>query len=447
MLGDASGLTKATRKGSKDLGALGNASKKLNGILKGAFVGFSIAGVTSQLFDFAKAASEDVQGSRLLAQSLANNVKGGEKFSGQVEDLISKLSVMAAVTDDEIRPAFGYLVRATKSVGKSSKLMSVALDLAAGSGVSVQAAASALGRAYNGNLTALNKLVPGIKKLKNPLGEVEKRFKGMAKIQGENDPFLQMTILADEAKEEIGKALLPEIKKFAKYLQSEKGNKLITDVVASIKELVRQGIKLGKWVVDNKQTLLVFGGLLAGLKVTSAAINGYKTLLTVWQGLAKASKLIKAPATGGDFIGPLKPGAKKNPKIDPTLVGGKVPKLPKLLKVGGILGTAAAILSIPSSSTGDTPEARKKRISDRDAYLKTTTAPGAGKGTYLRPIGANVTKPNDGNLKIGGTSITYKVVIENNNNTKITGREIVAEIKAEARRRGLTSGVWNLGQL
>jgi hypothetical protein len=457
MLGDASGLSKATRKGSKDLGALGNASKKLNGILKGAFVGFSIAGVTSQLWEFAKAASEDVQGSRLLAQSLANNVKGGEKYSGQVEELISRLSVMAAVTDDEIRPAFGYLVRATKSVGKSSKLMSVALDLAAGSGVSVEAAASALGRAYNGNYTALNKLVPGIKKLKNPLAEVEKRFKGMANIQGENDPFKQMTILADEAKEEIGKALLPEIKKFAKYLQSAEGNKMITEVVASIKDLVKEGVKLGKWVADNKDTLLAFGTVLAGLKVTSLTINGYKTLLTVWQGLAKASKLIRPPADGGVGLpqGPVAPGGKT-----PTVVGGKALK-------GGVKGTfavgaptvvaaaGAAAVAVYGSTMVDlfnndrkafakevkAQVARAKAFSPNGMYSATDLlvggAGGINRGAPINPGAAG------GNM----SNVTYKVVIENNNNTKITGREIVDAIKNEARRRGLTSGVWNLGQL
>lgn len=455
MLGDASGLTKATRKGSKDLGALGNASKKLNGVLKSAFVGFSIAGVTSQLWEFSKAASEDVQGSRLLQQSLANNVKGGAKFSGQVEELISRLSVMAAVTDDEIRPAFGYLVRSTKSVEKSSKLMGVALDLAAGSGVSVQAAASALGRAYNGNVTALNKLVPGVKKLKDPLAEVEKRFKGMAEIQGTNDPFMQMTILADEAKEEIGKVLLPEIKKFATYMQTAEGKKLIEDVVTSIKDLVREGIKLGKWVIDNKQTFIVFGGVLAGLKVTQATIAGYQTLLTVWQGLAKASKLITAPNVGGVGVpqGPVKPGGKAPTVAKPTAGGVK-----GTFAVGAptvVAAAGAAAVAVYGSTMVDLFNKdrklfanevkrqvdRAKAFSPQGIYSATDLLVGGTGGVNRgKPINPGA---GGGNM----ANVTYKVVIENNNNTKITGREIVEAIKAEARRRGQTSGVWNLGSL
>jgi hypothetical protein len=46
-----------------------------------------------------------------------------------------------------------------------------------------------------------------------------------------------------------------------------------------------------------------------------------------------------------------------------------------------------------------------------------------------------------------GGNITYEIKIENNNNAKISGREIIDAIKQEARRRGKSSGVWNLGTL
>lgn len=446
MLGDASGLSKATRKSSKELGALGKASNKLSGILKGAFVGFSIAGVTSQLIDFAKAASEDVQGSRLLTQSLANNVKGGAEFSGQVEDLISKMSVMAAVTDDELRPAFAYLVRSTKSVDKSSKLMSVALDLAAGSGISVEAAASALGRAYNGNLTALNKLVPGVKKLKDPLGEVEKRFKGMAEIQGENDPFLQMTILADEAKEEIGKALLPEIKKLAKYLQSEQGSKLINEVVTSIKDLVTEGLKLSKWVLDNKQTFIVFGGVLAGLKVTTATISGFKTLKTIWEGLAKASKLIKAPdLTGGVGLpqGAVQPGGNL-----PTAVGGT--KTKGGLKIAApsaavtVAAAGAAAVAVYGSTMVDLFNNDRKafanEVKEQVKRAKAYSPNGVYSATDLLVGGASgVARGGVPNLGGGNMSTvsnnTYNIKIDN---PRLTGAEIAAAIKKYNRQQGKT---------
>lgn len=461
MLGDASGLTKATRKGSKDLGAMGNASKKLSGILKGAFIGFSIAGVTSQLLEFSKAAAEDVRSSQLLSKTLENNIKGGAKYSAQVEDTIAQMSVMAAVTDDELRPSFAFLVKSTKSVEKSTKLMGIALDVAADSGISAEAASKALGKAYNGNLTALYKLYPALKKVKDPIAALEKQVKGMAALKGDNDPFGQMSILVNEAKEDIGKVLLPEIKKFAKYLRSEKGNKMITDVVSSIKDLVREGIKLGKWAMDNKGTLLGIAGVIAGLQVTNMAINSYRTLKTVWLGLAKAGKLISAPNVGGAGLPAAVPG--KGGKVGgkaPTVVGGKPGKGGGLKFAApsaavAVSAAATAAVAVYGSTMVDLFNKDRKafanEVKSQVARAKAYSPGGVYSATDLLVGGAGgVKRGAPVNPGAGGgnmANVTYKVVIENNNNTKITGREIIESIKAEARRRGQTSGVWNLGSL
>jgi hypothetical protein len=362
---------------------------------------------------------------------------------------------MAAVTDDEIRPSFAYLVKSTKSVEKSTKLMGLALDVAADSGINAEAASKALGKAYNGNYTALFKLYPALKKVKDPLAALEKQVKGMAKLQGDNDPFGQMTILVGEAQEEIGKVLLPEIKKFAKYLQSAEGNKLITDVVTSIKDLVREGIKLGKWVADNKDTLLVFGGILAGLKVSAMTISGYRTLKTVWEGLAKASKLIKPPATGGDFIGATAPKGSGVPagKAATKTKGGF--KLAAPTAAVTVAAAGAAAVAVYGSTMVDLfnndRKAFAKEVKAQVARAKAYSPMGVYSATELLVGGAGSVKRGAAiNPGAGGgnmSNVTYKVVIENNNNTKITGREIIDEIKAEARRRGKTSGVWNLGSL
>lgn len=449
LLGDASGLTKATRKGSKDLGLLGNASKKMSGVLKGALAGISFAALTNQLVDLAKAASDDAQGQAILAKSIENNVKGGAKLTAGVEDLIAQMSIMAAVTDDEIRPAFGYLVRATKSVDKSSRLMSVALDLAAGSGVSVQAAASALGRAYNGNLTALNKLVPGVKKLKDPLGEVEKRFKGMAKIQGDNDPFKQMSIMADEAKEEIGKVLLPEIKKLAKYLQSPEGKKMIEQTTSALKDLVKEGIKIAKWAVDNKGTLAAIGSVILGLKVGTSVINSYKTLKTIWEGLVKAGKLIKPPVTGTPEVSvptggtpggktPIPTGTPKTPK-------GGLKFAPPSAAVT-VSAAATAAVAVYGSTMVDLYKNDKKKFADtvkaQIARAKAYSSNGYYSASELLVGGASGTKTG-APINFGGSNLstiskdTYNIKIEG---AKLTGEQIVALLRKYSSKRGKSAG-------
>jgi len=67
------------------------------------------------------------------------------------------------VVDDKLRPALATAVRATGDLAKGQSLLRLALDVSAGTGKDVAVVTGALSKAFNGNQTALKKLVPGIK--------------------------------------------------------------------------------------------------------------------------------------------------------------------------------------------------------------------------------------------------------------------------------------------
>lgn len=231
------------KKAAGQADSFGKASKKVSGVVKAAWAGvafLAFGAVGDAIKEVTKAAADDAKSQRILAGVVANNIKGSQKYTAQIEEQIGAWQLMAAVQDDEIRPAYGYLIRATKSVAKSNKLMQTSLDLAAGAHIDVKAAASALGRAYNGNLTALNKLVPGVKNLKDPLAEVQRRFKGLAEIEGKNDPFMKINIVMDEFKEKLGTAVLPLVQQFADYMASPEFQKSLDGIVAKVQ-------KFGEW--------------------------------------------------------------------------------------------------------------------------------------------------------------------------------------------------------
>lgn len=434
IAGNYKKLAQATKGANAQMKGMAKSSVSMSKIMKASFAGISLLGLTKQLVDLAKAASEDEQGMRLLAKSIENNVPGGKKYTAQVEEMISKLSIMAAVTDDQIRPAFGYLIRATKSVSKSSKLMTVALDLAAGSGVSVEMAASALGRAYNGNYTALNKLVPGIKKLKNPLAEVEKRFKGMAKIQGDNDPFKQMTIMADEAKEEIGKVLLPEFKKFSQFLQTDQGKKYIQDTVEAIKELVKKAVELGKWAAENKDALIAIGVAIKTWQISNAVINSWKTLSTIWSGM-KSPTVPGIPTAGGTG------------KTPGGVIQYKQPAGPKAPGAGG----AAGLASLPAVLAGSAAlitgmkamsyygDKGRQNVIDDIKRAQTEYGKFYSPTEFLLATG----KKQTANIAAGGSNmapITVPAPIVKVEVNPITGASVTKLLKNEASRRGTTVG-------
>lgn len=107
IAGNYKRLAQATKGANAQMKGMAKSSVSMSKIMKASFAGISLLGLTKQLVDLAKAASEDEQGMRLLAKSIENNVPGGKRYTAQVEEMISKLSIMAAVTDDQIRPAFG----------------------------------------------------------------------------------------------------------------------------------------------------------------------------------------------------------------------------------------------------------------------------------------------------------------------------------------------------
>lgn len=423
IAGSYKALSKATRGAKAELDGLAGKSKATANVMKKAFVGLGLVGVTKSLIDMAKAASEDDQGVRLLAQSMKNNVKGQAALKAGVESTITSLSMMAAVTDDEIRPAFAYLIRSTKSVKTSTGLMKVALDLAAGAHVSVGAAASALGRAFNGNLTALNKLAPGIKKLKDPIGEVAKRFKGMAAIQGQNDPFKLMQITADEAKESIGRVLLPEIKRLAIWLQSKEGQKAVKETTDAIIELVKQATKLAKWAIDNKEIVIAFGIALKTWQISASVIDSWKTIAGIWSKMKKPDVSL----TGG------KPTV--SPNQYPKPIGPKAPMRPGRLVPEGFAGFnaglsgLATIAALKGASYSDPRNVRRDIANARREY-----------GQFYSPTEFLLATGKKGvsNIAAGGSNMSTAGIV-NFNITIPNGdpRAIVTELQKLARRKGV----------
>lgn len=205
---DDTGLKKA----QKQFGGLG---KSLKGALGAAAIGAAVVGVTKVLGDAAKAATQDAKSQALLATQLRTTTAASDSQISAVEEQISKMSMLAGVADDDIRPAFAQLVRATGDVGSATALTNTALDIAAAKGVSVTAAATALGKAAQGSTGALAKLGVNVKGVSDPLAEAQKQFAGAAAAAGNADPFARLTVIFGELKESLGRAVLPLVQAFA----------------------------------------------------------------------------------------------------------------------------------------------------------------------------------------------------------------------------------------
>ena len=141
---------------------------KVGDFAKKAGAAFAIAGAAAAayagklLVDGVKAAIEDEAAQAKLATTLQNVTGATNSQIAAVEAQILKTSLLTGKTDDELRPSFDRLVRSTKDVEEAQKLQALALDIAAGSGKSLEAVSNALAKGYEGNTAALGKLGVGI---------------------------------------------------------------------------------------------------------------------------------------------------------------------------------------------------------------------------------------------------------------------------------------------
>ena len=97
-----------------------------------------------------------------LATTLQNVTGATDAQIAAVESQILQTSLLTGLTDDQLRPSFERFVRATKDSDEALKLQKVAIDVAAGSGKSLEAVTNAMSRAAEGNTTALGKLGVGL---------------------------------------------------------------------------------------------------------------------------------------------------------------------------------------------------------------------------------------------------------------------------------------------
>ena len=262
-----SGLRKA-QKGFNSLG------KTIRNALGAVGLGVSFAALTRQLSESAKAAAADAKSQGLLATALKNTVGASNEQIASVEKSISAMESMAAVADDTIRPAFAQLARATGDVGKATELTNLALDVAAGTGRDVNSVAIALGRAYNGNTTALQRLGVNVKGVSDPMAVLAKQFAGSAEAAANLDPYQRLQIVFGNLQEDIGRALLPYLNELADYFASEQGQQALGEFADNVAELGTSMFELAGAIVDTGVIDLLADFLNISAKIAKLDFGG-----------------------------------------------------------------------------------------------------------------------------------------------------------------------------
>jgi len=316
LLADVDNFTKNLNKADNEVTTFGG---KVSEFGKKAGLAFAAAGAAAVAYagklaiDGVQSAIADAAAQQKLALTLENVTGATEAQIAATEDYITKTSLAFGVTDDELRPSLERLARATGDVEKAQKLQTIAIDVAAGSGKSLEAVTNAMARAAEGNTASLGRLGIGLSKtelatmsMEQITAKLAQTFEGQASakadtFQGKMD---RLKIAFDEGKETVGGYILnaitpmvetivnkviPAISEFTSNL----GEKLapVMKIIQPIINGVRSAFNsVRNALADNNEQLQPFYDFMVGIfnfaKDFLAPIIG-KTLGLAFQSLGK----------------------------------------------------------------------------------------------------------------------------------------------------------------
>ena len=254
------------KKAIKEFKQLETTSEKAQFAIKKAAVpaAAALGALTVAMGDAVKAAMEDEKSQQMLARQLKATTGATDDQIKSVEKYITAQGRNLGITDDQLRPALAGLVRVTKDVNEAQNAASLAMDIAAAKGISLETASKALEKAYGGNVAALAKLDPSVREmvkggasLEEVFAKLQGTFGGAAKEASNTAAggFAKMKLALDETKESIGAALLPVIQKVLPYLQ-----------------------KAAEWAQDNPKAFTIIAGTIAGVATAILAVNAAMAL-------------------------------------------------------------------------------------------------------------------------------------------------------------------------
>ena len=409
ILADIDNLQKNLKTSGKEVDSFGD---RMADFGKKAALAFAAAGAAIGAFAVSavKAAAEDETAQKRLAATIEATTGATAKQIEGVEEYIKQTSIAIGVADDGLRPAFTRLVRSTQDVEEAQKLLNLALDLSAATGKPLETVTNALGRAYDGNTTALGKLGLGIDKTDLASQTFDETFNQLTSTFGqfaENEAetttkqMERVKIALDEAKESIGAALLPVVQELTAWILENfipaleafisgltGSDGLNEGLTESQKVAVEWGKKVRGFintVIDLKDELFLVAGVLATVFVVSKIAAGVQATILLIQGLVAAYVALRNSAVAAAIASRFALNPLAGLATGAAVVGAIIAAT-KLFDnqanaAAGTGGNTVSSSSLPSGFTAGTPV-----ISGGGSTGGGSIASGTGGGKIIAPV-------------------------------------------------------------
>lgn len=372
ILADVDDLNKKLKQADQDVGGFTGQLEKFGKMAAAAFAAAAAAAAAyagKLAVDGVKAAIEDEAAQKRLAQALEAATGATVKQIQATETYISKMQLATGVSDTELRSAMGRLALSTNDVTKAQELLSLALDISKARGIPLEAVANALGKAFDGQTTALARLGLGLssaelkgKSFNDIQDQLNKNFGGAAAAaaetyQGRIDRLKQAFA---EFQENVGYKIIPILEDFI--------NLIVNKVIPNISNFINIFKPVADAIERNKESFIAFGEIIEKYVLPILGVAFVGALKVVASVAAGVIDVIAKVASGITTV------------VNGAIAGinalikayNAIPLLPNIPTIGSV---SAPKITVPSIST-NMPKTTIPTIS-----TPTITGSGSSSGT------------------------------------------------------------------
>jgi hypothetical protein len=426
LLADINDFTKNINKADNEVVGFGDKVKKFGKIAGAAF---AAAGVAAALYagkllkDGVEAAIADEKANAQLATTLRNVAGATDETIEKTLAYTRATELATGVTEDELRPSLNRLTIATGNVDKAMKLQTLALNVSAGSGKSLEAVTQALSRAQEGNTAALGRLGVGLSAAQLKTMTMDDVTKSLAEtFAGAADTaantfegkMTRLGLAFEDVRDTVGGFVLDAITPMVENFVTK-----VMPALAAFADGLTGGSGLKNafdQIIDVAKTIFI--PVLQGIqfvfnKVKDAVMDNEEAFKALWS----FTKNILAPFMGGAF--------KVAFQVIGTVIGTTVSAVGKLISAFQTLFEWGSKVS---------------RFLGFGGGSSTTSAAPAPKPSTTTPFTIPPIMPTTKGFVAGGSTVTNNITVNGAIDSESAARQIVQVLNQSSYRGSLGAG-------
>tara|TARA_R100001443_G_scaffold117435_1_gene142633 strand:+ start:9105 stop:10796 length:1692 start_codon:yes stop_codon:yes gene_type:complete len=261
------GLTKGLKKAQRSMRKWSRSTERMGKSLSTSLT------LPMAAFGAASLKAFDVQAK--AEAGLFTALKGNEQAFQRLTKQAQEFQKVSLFSDEEIIQQQSYLASLGMTEEQINKVISASIDLAAGTGQTLEFGVKNLAKTFAGLTGELGESIPALKELTTEqlkageaVGVIAEQFegRGIAAAKSGAGAYQQLGMAIGDFTEQVGEALLPLMEPLREKLES-----LTTFLSSLTKEQIENGIQFGLFIAAIGPALIIISKLITGISGISTA--------------------------------------------------------------------------------------------------------------------------------------------------------------------------------